>query len=96
MSYALPLLEIREIDEQHFKDEEAIFLAAGYPKPNEHIAEHARLVSELARLYQQVLDGGNVSETLLAIVREWLITHIGVEDMAFAVFKGLRPAMATQ
>jgi hemerythrin len=69
---------------QHFRDEEAIFRAAGYPKLEEHIDEHEKIRDELALLYQQVLDGGDVTEDLVAMVRKWMITHIGVEDMEFA------------
>jgi hemerythrin-like metal-binding protein len=76
----------------HFSNEEAIFRAAGYPKLEEHIAEHQKLRDELARLYQQVLDGGDVTEDLVALVRDWMVTHIGIEDMEFATFSGTRQA----
>jgi hemerythrin-like metal-binding protein len=76
--------------EAHFRDEEELLRQRSYPKLDEHIAEHNLISAELAKLYQHVLDGGDVTEELLRLVRDWVITHIGVEDMEFADFFGTR------
>jgi hemerythrin len=76
--------------EEHFRCEEDLLRRRNYPKLDEHIAEHQIISAELARLYQHVLDGGDVTEELLGLVRDWVMTHIGVEDMEFAVFFGTR------
>jgi hemerythrin len=75
---------------QHFRDEESIYRAAGYPKLEEHIRIHRQICSDLTHLYQLALDGGDITDDLLVLVRDWLVTHIGVEDMEFALYTGSR------
>jgi hemerythrin-like metal-binding protein len=81
--------------EAHFRDEEDILRQRGYAKLDEHIEEHHLISAELAKLYQHVLDGGDVTEALLRLVRDWVVTHIGVEDMEYADFFGTRAAHAS-
>ncbi len=76
--------------ETHFLYEEDLLRRRNYPKLAEHIVEHQAITVELARLYQHVLDGGDVAEELLGLVRDWLLDHIGVEDMSYASFFGSR------
>jgi hemerythrin-like metal-binding protein len=70
--------------EAHFRFEEDFLKSRNYPKLDEHIAEHQVISDDLARLYKHVLDGGDVTEALLQLVRDWVMTHIGIEDMQFA------------
>ena len=74
----------------HFIYEEALLRQHDYPKLDEHIEEHRRIHAELCRLNQQVFDGGAVSDKLLRLVRTWVHSHIGVEDLEFAAFFGQR------
>jgi hemerythrin len=83
--------KLNQYAEAHFRDEEDLLRQRAYPKLEEHIAEHDLISAELAKLYQHVLDGGDVTDELLRLVRDWVITHIGVEDMEFAEFFGTRP-----
>jgi hemerythrin-like metal-binding protein len=76
--------------EAHFRDEEDLLRERGYPKIEEHIAEHHLISAELAKLYQHLLEGGDVTEELLHLARDWVIIHIGVEDMEYADFFGTR------
>lgn len=69
--------------EAHFRFEEDFLKSRNYPKLDEHIAKHQAISAELVRLYQHVLDGGDVTEELMQLVRNWIMTHIGIEDMEF-------------
>jgi hemerythrin len=70
--------------EEHFTFEEAFLLQHCYPKLEEHIEEHRQIKAELTRLTQRVLDGGDIDQELLGLIREWIISHIGVEDVEYA------------
>lgn len=80
------LQALNDYVDKHFSYEERFLAANGYPKLDEHIAEHGRIRDELAKLNQEVLDGGDISEELLALVRQWIVSHIGVEDREYAKF----------
>jgi hemerythrin-like metal-binding protein len=71
---------------KHFDYEEEFLRQYGYEKLSEHIAEHLEISRELARLSQQVLDGGDVSDELIGMIRHWIVSHIGVEDLEYASF----------
>lgn len=88
------LIALNDYVQWHFKDEESIYRAAGYPKLDEHILIHQKIIGDLSRLYQETLEGGDISQDLLSLVRMWLISHIGIDDMEFATFYGSRPQVA--
>jgi len=56
----------------------------GYPKLEEHIGEHRQIKADLGRLTQRVVEGADIDQELLGLIREWIIGHIGVEDVEFA------------
>ena len=70
--------------EEHFTFEEAFLRQHRYPKLEEHIEEHQKIMTDLSHLTQRVLDGGDIDQELLGLIREWIITHIGVEDVEYA------------
>ena len=74
----------------HFGYEEEFLRSHGYPSLAEHIQEHQRLTAELARIEARVLAGEDVSSELIATLREWIVTHIGIEDVEYAEFFGTR------
>jgi len=70
--------------ELHFSFEEGFLRRNGYPRLDEHIREHRRIKTDLARLTQRVVEGADIDQELLGLIREWIISHIGVEDVEFA------------
>jgi hemerythrin len=78
------LNSLNDYVEVHFTFEEAFMRQHGYPKLDEHIAEHRQIKAELTRLSRQVLEGGEIDQELLGLIREWIITHIGIEDVEYA------------
>jgi hemerythrin-like metal-binding protein len=75
----------RYVDE-HFRFEEDMLREHGYPKLDEQITEHVEISGQLARLYRHVMSGGEATDDLLRLLREWLLSHIGVEDMEYAAY----------
>ncbi len=81
------LRELREYANYHFKREESLMLASDYDAEafNPHRIEHeyfetmVRSVDVLYRIDEHLI---NVDK-LMDILREWLITHIGIVDRAY-------------
>ena len=78
------LTSLNDYVEKHFAFEEELLRRHGYQKLDEHIERHRQISTELARLTRQVLDGGDIDDDLLDLIRKWIITHIGVEDVEYA------------
>ncbi len=82
---------LNEYVEKHFTYEESLLRQHGYQKLDEHIEEHRQISTELGRLTNEVLDGGDIGQELLALIRKWIVTHIGIEDVEYATaFAGLK------
>jgi len=71
---------------RHFRYEEQFLRQKGYPGLDEHIEEHRKITAEFAKLSKQIFDGGDVSDELLDLVRNWIIEHIGIKDREYADF----------
>lgn len=69
----------------HFRDEEALLAAAGYPGLVEHRAAHDRFVGELDQLLgDQQRSGEPLGDRVLMMLQEWLIAHVNGMDQAWA------------
>jgi hemerythrin-like metal-binding protein len=85
-AFACVIDELEHYTNAHFRDEEALMAASGYPGRRLHEAAHGefrRLVVK-ARTACQVDDGG--AEAMLAYLSEWLVRHIRNEDQVAADF----------
>jgi hemerythrin-like metal-binding protein len=85
----------RYVDE-HFRFEEDLLRERGYPKLAAQIEEHGLIKGQLGRLYRHVLSGGEATEEVLRLLREWLTNHIGVEDMEYAAFLGTQSPLESR
>ena len=47
-----------------------------------------KLSAALAGIETRIFGGEDVSEELVATLREWIVTHIGIEDVEYADFFG--------
>ena len=74
--------------DKHFYYEEAFLRSHAYPALAEHIVEHQKLSAALAGIETRIFGGEDVSEELVATLREWIVTHIGIEDVEYADFFG--------
>jgi hemerythrin len=72
---------------QHFTNEEGTMLATGYPKYEEHRAEHQQLLEQLA-LIRDALAGGAGGGLLVTIMTGWTIPHMRGADQSLARYLG--------
>jgi voltage-gated potassium channel len=75
------LNDLRDYTVKHFKREESLFLAAGYPGADDHVAEHRNLtakVDELLTDRQQIS-----SDSLGELLDSWIRDHILVCDKKY-------------
>jgi len=71
----------------HFKDEEQVMQANGYPDLVRHKGMHQKLVSQVLDLQKKFQAGGDVlTITVLNFLKDWLVSHIQGEDKKYGVF----------
>ena len=71
----------------HFKDEEQVMQANGYPELAKHKSEHEKLVKQVLELQKKFQEGGSVlTMTVMSFLKDWLVTHIQGEDKKYGVF----------
>lgn len=78
------ILSLQDYISSHFHYEESFLRSHAYSKLEEHIEEHRKIRAQVAIYTQQITDGGDVSSQLCLLLREWLITHIGIDDVEYA------------
>lgn len=68
----------------HFSYEEKIMYAINYSKTKEHISRHRSFTNGVLEQVKFYEDGSRfVANQFLKYLRDWLLTHITVEDKAF-------------
>ena len=67
----------------HFSVEEALMQIFGYPRFDDHRAEHQYVLEQFAILEQRVLRQ-EMKEELLPLMHSWLFLHIVETDQPFA------------
>lgn len=73
--------------ERHFRHEEALMRASGYPDIERHMAIHEALVEKIFQLAEKFSNKAvNPTRDTITFLETWLTDHIRVEDMAFAIF----------
>jgi hemerythrin len=73
----------------HFKDEEQVMQANGYPDLAKHKTIHADLVKQvldLQKKFQTGEAGGVLTMKVLSFLKDWLVTHIQGEDKKYGVY----------
>lgn len=75
----------------HFAMEERLMATHRYAQANEHKAEHAKLLKEVAD-FKAKFDSGalTVTASLLTFLRDWLVKHISISDKALAAAIGAK------
>ncbi|MCB2100942.1 MAG: hemerythrin family protein [Rhodobacterales bacterium] len=72
---------------EHFRDEERLMAAAGYPDLEPHKAEHRRFNDWLSSVKVAYNSGGvsafYITETVGNFLKDWLVGHILGSDMAY-------------
>ena len=70
---------------RHFRNEEAFMREIQYPGYEEHVRLHRRLTARVDDLMQRKAGNRRVTaQELLALLTDWLIDHMVVEDKKYA------------
>jgi len=71
----------------HFADEAKLLQANGYPDLVKHLGEHDKFVKQVVEFQKKFQDGtAMLTMTVLSFLKEWLVTHIQVEDKKYGIF----------
>ena len=75
----------------HFRDEEKLMAAYGYPDLALHKKEHVRLVNQVMELKRKFESGQNkISLEVKDFIRDWVNYHIQGEDNAYGIYFNAR------
>ena len=77
---AYAITRLKNYTRDHFAAEEALMKAAGYPKLEEHAAEHAAFRARLAELHLKSI-GEDISTDTVRFLTDWMVNHIRRTDM---------------
>lgn len=77
------LYELAQYGEEHFKREEALALAVGYPKSDQLHRSHEQLVVELTLFKSQIGETltDEVAQNIATFLHDWFINHVIKEDL---------------
>jgi hemerythrin len=79
------LLGLARITESHFRDEEGLMAAGGYPLSAEHRDLHADLLAQVRGLLERVRqDRAALTVPSLDFLKVWLVKHIKEDDRPLA------------
>lgn len=70
----------------HFRTEEHLLAACGYPRLDEQIAEHTEYILRLSEFLYAATEGKLDREGVQLFLKSWWINHILESDMQFAPF----------
>ena len=81
------LEELENYTVNHFRHEEEFFEKIGYPKQDEHCAEHQKFTNDIARFRLELFQNQiGLSVKVVTYLREWLNGHIMLKDMDYGKF----------
>jgi hemerythrin len=87
-----PLLSrLGKLLEKHFPEEEAVLTASGYPKLQEHAAEHQMALTELREICSRFKGGADAAGLapgwmVLEFILRMAVGHVLVSDAGYAEF----------
>jgi len=75
---------LKEYTKYHFSTEEKAFHKYGYSEMENHIKEHANLITEVEKLESDYLNGKiAISVNVFEFLTKWVTNHIMKEDMKY-------------
>ena len=79
--------KLKEYATMHFRYEESLLQAGGYPDLESHIKQHKYFESQIAELdAKQPGAKARTSESLFVFLRDWFLRHILEDDKKFVPF----------
>lgn len=85
MFAAYTLTRLKHYVRDHFTAEEALLKACGYPRYEEHVAEHARFRQRLAE-FQVHSVRTDITGEMVAFLYDWLSQHIARVDLDYVPY----------
>ncbi len=85
----LPLIvdDLLALSEAHFRFEERVIEASGFPRAVEHRRLHGELLDQVRTMRASLAVGGHLShKALVRFLADWLTAHILREDMEYRSF----------
>jgi hemerythrin len=82
------VMALKQYTIDHFSHEERYLANTSFPKFEEHAQQHHAITYYVETLIAEMLDGKEIQVSLVEMMREWILKHIGVEDMEFAIYLG--------
>jgi len=83
----LRVTQLMEGFESHFRSEEALMRAKGYPNLGAHAGEHQRLLEQMGGFRNSLASGGvSLCDALGRFVQLWTEQHVKGPDASFARF----------
>lgn len=86
------LMQLRDYTREHFRNEEQIQAAIGFPTRTEHRKLHESLTSSLEDLIARAQTEGDPATqqernaALITLLRDWLLHHVLQEDLLMAPY----------
>ena len=72
---------------RHFRNEEALMEAVGYPALDEHRVQHEELEEQTSELSERFLsEGDQVSAETMEFLRDWICVHVMSDDQDIGAF----------
>jgi len=76
--------DIISLGEEHFRHEEEVLRAVGFPQVANHIQMHDELLEQVRRMRLSLSAGGHASpKAVVRFLADWLTYHILREDMDY-------------
>ena len=70
----------------HYANEEAHMIAAGYDDLDLHRERHLGFMNRLGHLCDKIASGNDVTEQMLTFFASWITHHVAVTDQKFGEF----------
>ena len=87
--------KLKEYASTHFRFEESLMQARGYPNLESHVGQHKYFESQIAELDAGQAEGRvRTTESLFVFLRDWFLSHILEDDRKFVplVIQGQSPS----
>lgn len=78
--------QLKDYASNHFTHEEQYLAERGFPNLSAHIEQHQQITNYITKLYDQLIEGKEIESSLIQMMQSWIVKHIGVEDMEFAIY----------
>lgn len=79
------ITRLKNLVREHFSAEERLMAAAGYPRLEEHMAEHAEFLVKLQELQRKSIEQA-VSMEAVIFLENWFSNHMADADMAYVPY----------